>query len=314
MKQKFKNYGVLIGERSTDYRANERVGALPYQERQLDGNWEPFLPLGEWQASDDGDSMSCVSFGEINGIETQEKQQTGIQVNYSDRWIAKMSATTREGNFLWKVAEAIRKHGLVLESDYPAPLKYTWDEYHADIAEPYLSHLKQKGQEWLKRWEVSYEGIEVSKASLMKHLKHGPLSVVLPGHLVLNFYTTQDVVNYFDSYPPYRKTTPSVVQAMKVLLTLRTLAPDPDSLFADLKFGDFGPTVAKLKRALIRLGWTEAKDLPDFYDQETADYVHRFFLANLDGWSWWWERYYYKGRLVDRVRRDVINNLLTIRT
>ena len=69
-----KNYGVLIGERPTDYHADEEVGALPYEVRKADGNWEPHLPPGEWQASDNGDSMSCVSFGEINGIETQMNQ------------------------------------------------------------------------------------------------------------------------------------------------------------------------------------------------------------------------------------------------
>ena len=311
----FKNFGVLLGDRSTDYRAGKKVGALPYQVRKSDGNWEPFLPPGEWQANDKGDSMSCVSFGEINGIETQEKQQTGRQVNFSDRWIAKMAGTTRNGAYLWQVADAIRKYGLVLEEDYPAPAGYTWDEYHAEIPEPLFSLLKEQGRKWLEKWEVSYEWVDWNKDSLIRHLKHAPLSVVLPGHLVLNFYTTQDIIHYFDSYEPWKKTTTSVIQAMKVLLTPREQAPDPDSLFVDLKYGDFGPSIAKLKRALIRCGWAEAKDLPDFYDDKVANYVHRFFLANLDtySWAWWWEKFYYRGRLVDKARRDVINHILEVK-
>src|SRR3990167_6176709 len=121
-------------------------GVIPFEERQSDGNWKPFLPPGEWQASDSGDSMSCVTFGHLNNIETQEKKLTGKQVNYSDRWIAKMSNTTRAGNYLYTVADTIREYGLVSEENYPAPKTYTWDEYHAEIPEPLKSQLIIKGR------------------------------------------------------------------------------------------------------------------------------------------------------------------------
>jgi len=111
-----KNFGVLLGEKIGDYHADFAGGALPFVSNVSDGAWKPWLPDGERQSSDNGDSMSCVTFGEINGIETQEKKQTGVQPNYSDRWIAKMSNTTPEGNYLTVVADTIRKYGLVLES------------------------------------------------------------------------------------------------------------------------------------------------------------------------------------------------------
>src|SRR3990167_2756789 len=117
METKFKNRGVLVGDRSTDYRAGLVSGNLPYEVR-TDGNYEPWLPPGEWQANDNGDSMSCVSFGALNAIETEENRQTGKQINYSDRWIAKMSGTTPQGNYLWKVLDAIREYGLVNEESY----------------------------------------------------------------------------------------------------------------------------------------------------------------------------------------------------
>jgi hypothetical protein len=113
----FINDGALLGRRDTDFVA----GTLPYEERNPAGDWEPYAPPGERQSSYKGDSMSCVSFSAINSIETQEKFLTGNQPNYSDRWTAKRSGTTRQGNYLWKVADTIRKEGLVLQEDYPTP-------------------------------------------------------------------------------------------------------------------------------------------------------------------------------------------------
>ena len=71
MEDNYKNYGVKIGRRDTDYQADRIGGNLPYEVRQPDGNYEPYVPPGEWQRSDRGDNMSCVSFGHLNSIETQ---------------------------------------------------------------------------------------------------------------------------------------------------------------------------------------------------------------------------------------------------
>src|SRR3990167_3896463 len=126
------NNGVILGKRSTDY-----IGAtLPYEVRNPSGDWTPYIPPGERQWSYNGDSMSCVSYSALNSIETQEQFLTNEQPNYSDRWTAKMSGTTREGNYLWKVADTIKELGLVLDVDYKTPDKYTWEEFHAEIPQP----------------------------------------------------------------------------------------------------------------------------------------------------------------------------------
>lgn len=70
MADKIKNYGVILGSSPTTYGA----GVLPYEIRNPSGDWEPFIPPGEWQKSDNGDSMSCVTFSAINSIETQENR------------------------------------------------------------------------------------------------------------------------------------------------------------------------------------------------------------------------------------------------
>ncbi len=309
--KEFKNYGIILGESSPTTFAG---GTIPHEVRNPLGTWESFVPEGEWQVSDNGDSMSCVTFSALNSIETQEKFLTGNQVNYSDRWIAKMSGTTRNGNYLDKVAETIRTYGLVLESSYPTPKEFTWDEYHQEIPESLLSQLKAEGQEWLTKWDVKYEKAGIDKKSLQFQLKQSPVQVVIPGHAVENILSDSKTDIIFDSYNPFIKDIPpyysKIISAMKIVLYKKEQALDPDMLFLDLKFGDTGKQVLKLKRALTRLGWMSADG--DVYDNDLVRTVYNYSLANLDrtGWSWWWHFLYYRGKVVNATLRDNINNNL----
>ena len=257
MKDKFKNMknkGIKIGERPTDYRAGAKVGTLPYF--VATDNWDSYLPPEEKQFNDDGDSMACVTFAELNGIETQEKFQTGNYVEYSDRWIAKIGGTTREGAYLWQIADAIRKYGLGKEESYPVPEeKWNWNKYHEEIPQYKMDYLLAEGQGWLKKWDIKYESIDVSRSSLMKHIKMAPLIAIVPGHAVLNFRNEQDISHIFDTYPPHKKTVPSeyypykISHAMKIVLYKKEQALDPDTLLVNLKYGDSGSQVLRLKRA-----------------------------------------------------------------
>src|SRR3990167_4125317 len=105
IKQEVKNDGVLLGDHRDTYKSGRLGAVLPHEVRKPSGDWESVLPPEEKQSNAGGDSLGCVTFAELNGIETQEKDQTGSYVEYSDRWLAKMSGTTKEGNYLWKVAE-----------------------------------------------------------------------------------------------------------------------------------------------------------------------------------------------------------------
>lgn len=219
----FENDGVILGRRPEDYMAGEAT-QLTFEERLPSGNWLPYAPEGEKQFNQSADSLSCVTFAETSGVEIQEKFLTGRDVNYSDRFTAKRSGTTRQGNYLYKVADAIRKEGLVAESSYPTPETYTWDEYHAEIPESLLSKLLAEGQEWLKTHEVKYEWVE--KSLWQQHLKHAPLTVIIPGHAIEAIILSIDdaVVTYFDSYEPYVKTAPLSAfdqYALKLVLTMK---------------------------------------------------------------------------------------------
>src|SRR3990167_7048548 len=98
------NRGVILGQRPDDFVG----GTIPYEVRLPSGNWDAFLPSGEWQRSQPDpvkgyiDTMACVSFSALNSIETQIRFLTGQSINYSDRFTAKMSGTTPQGNWLYK--------------------------------------------------------------------------------------------------------------------------------------------------------------------------------------------------------------------
>lgn len=199
--EEIKNYGVILGQRSTDWIAGA-VSGITFEERNPSGDWTPYLPKGEKQFSKFQDSMGCVSFSANNCIETQIKFLTGIEPNFSDRFLAKMSGTTQFGNYLYVVADTVRKVGLVNEEEWPVPPDFTWDSFYSQIPQ----HIIDKGKDFLAQYDISYEFInDWSRENLMKQLKQSPLQVVIPGHAVMNFYTSLDVQRYFDTYEPFIK-------------------------------------------------------------------------------------------------------------
>lgn len=192
------NTGVILGHRASDYAG----GTLPYKVNIPDGNWEPYLPPGEWQRINTLDVMGCVSFSALNVLETLYFFLTGTHRNFSDRFTARMSGTTSDGNWLWKVGDSIRKDGLVDEPDWAwAGSIVDWDLYY--MTPP--MEVINKAKDFLKEWEVKYEFIDFSRDSLIYHLKQSPIQVVFPNHAVMNFMTTDQVYKYFDSYAPFIK-------------------------------------------------------------------------------------------------------------
>lgn len=271
-------HGVKLGFRPTDWVAGE-IGALSFEERNPSGDWRPYLVKKEYQKGRE-DSMSCVSFSACTAIEMQEKFLTGIEKNYSDRWIAKMSGTTQEGNYLYKVGDTIRNLGLVAETSYPAPANFTFAQFHADIPEPLLSQLKQEGSIWKAKWDVKCEFINTSiglwttvKEDLMKHLKHAPLQIVIPGHAIVNIFCEQDLARYFDTYYPFEKTTPygNIQTAYKYVLT-------PKNMYTTKKVkinGAFGvlvdmPNNSAITKAEDETEW-RSYSKPDSYGVKTVN-------------------------------------------
>lgn len=211
------NDGVILGKRDSDYLG----GTLPYEVRNPSGDWTPYLPPGEFQYSNKVDYMACVTFSALNSIEMQYKLITGQSLNFSDRFTAKMSGTLPEGNWLWKVGDSIRLDGIVEEQDWPTNPDYDWSQYYAEIPQA----VKDKAKLFLQSWEVKYEFIDWGKSSLLYHLKHAPIQVVIPGHAVVNIFNNQDIYRYFDSYQPFVKDrNDGFVQAMKIVLNKKSMS------------------------------------------------------------------------------------------
>jgi hypothetical protein len=210
------NYGLLDGRRQDDYLG----GTLPYEVRNPSGDWTEWLPPGEWQANNHVDTMACVTFSALNVIETQYEYLTGVERNFSDRFTAKMSGTTTEGNYLFRVTDSIRRDGLVDEATWPAPSDFSWDVYYQT---PPIAVIDD-ARSFLKMWDVKYEWIDVTKESLLHHLKHAPIQVTVPGHAIMHFWREADVQWYYDSYMPWKKQrVEPFASAMKIVLSRKAM-------------------------------------------------------------------------------------------
>jgi hypothetical protein len=195
-----KNTGLILGSGTKNLWVG---GTIPYQVVLESGNWQPFIPVGEKQRPGVVDVMACVTFSDLSVLETQEKQQTGVEPNWSDRFIAKLSGTTPQGNYLDKVADTVRLRGLVKESDYPAPTNFSWDSYYSEVPQSVLDKAVKR--------EILYEGISGDVETLKKHLKQCPIQIILtnsnPNHAVTLLAIQGSSAIYFDSYDPFVKTT-----------------------------------------------------------------------------------------------------------
>jgi hypothetical protein len=209
------------------------IGAtVEYEVRVPSGDWRPYLTTEEHQYSDNTDLMACVTFSGTNSLEIQTKQQTGAEVNYSDRYTAKNSGTTKKGNYLQYVVDSM-KEGVVLEKDYPAPPNFTWDSYYTEIP-------KEVRDKRLKL-DIKEQWIATDKGTLLYHLKHAPIQITIPepypNHAVCLVAIEGDTAYYFDSYPSYLKTIPlnKISSALKIVLTIKKnnmfLANDKGTVF-----------------------------------------------------------------------------------
>jgi hypothetical protein len=191
-----RNLGVLLGRRPEDYVA----GTLDYEVRVPNGDWRPFLITEEKQYSHIADAMDCVSESYTNCVEIQYKHQTGSEINFSARALAKLSGTTKSGNYLYKVADE-GNNGLILEHEWPTPPGFSWDTFYAPIPADVLAKRRT--------YDTGYEWIAPDKGSLQYHLKHAPIQIIItkanPNHAVTAVALEGDTVYYFDSYPPHLK-------------------------------------------------------------------------------------------------------------
>ena len=140
-----------------------------------DGDWTKYIPVFEKQKYGSLETMSCVTQSALNVLEILVKKIYNIDINFSDRGLAKMSNTNKSGNSLQNVAETIRKMGVLLEEDWAFNNNdvLTWDNYYRNIP----NELIDKAFGFNKKYNFSHDwiyGMDMREA-----LKYSPLQVTV---------------------------------------------------------------------------------------------------------------------------------------
>lgn len=232
---------VLLERRPEDYIAGVN-SPLEYQELLPLGEWYPYLPTPETQRTVD-DKANCVTQAHHNVTEGNfhlALEQGRIprehiawlkakgyfdangRIDFSEKFNAILNFTTREGNYLWRVADEARVHGLIPERMLLSNLQEDWNTFYNP--KQITIEMLALGQEFLERFGLPYEWVEVNVQNIIRHLKHTSLIAVIPGHAVMEVRQIASLWNYFDSYAPYIKERVGVPQvAMKILLQIKQL-------------------------------------------------------------------------------------------
>lgn len=181
---------------------------------QIDGNWSEYLPVVEFQNKGGFDRMACGNYASLNALEILYLRITGKEINFSDRFSAKTSGTTKQGNYMIAAIDTARKIGLVTENDYP-DVSTSWDDYYKDIPQ----ELHDKALTFLDDWELYREWVFLTKEFIREALREAPLVCFVKyasgngllnpegkhDHFVTMFNMTDDYYEIFDHYTQSRK-------------------------------------------------------------------------------------------------------------
>ena len=148
-------------------------GFTPLVGSGLPINWEQYLPLVEYQNFKWGDSLACDYFSFLNAIEILYKYRTGLERNFSDRWLAKLGGNTRNGSMMQTACDTARKYGLVDESVWPDLGTENWDDYYKTIPQEIIN----QGQDFLKNWMIYREWVIPTPDKIKTALYDAPLQV-----------------------------------------------------------------------------------------------------------------------------------------
>lgn len=156
---------------------------VPEEVIRPDGQWDTFLPVEEPQRRKI-ETMNCVTYGTLNGIEILEKAKYGVENNWSERYVGTITGTTRNGNSAQRVCEAVRKTcGCIPEAELPFTDEIkTWAQYYSP--RPMTKKYTDMGKKWLETYEFMHEWVFTSSTArylkaryLKKALQYSPVGV-----------------------------------------------------------------------------------------------------------------------------------------
>jgi len=325
------NTGLIIQEPlESDYLG----GQLPYEIVVEDGDWSQWLPTGEKQKFARVETMSCVSQATSNSIDCQITRMIKLGLieteplihwldangnfNSSDRFIAKMSGTTVNGNSLNNPSEAVRKFGVPPESIWGASEDFTWNDYYRipskeaiDWGKRFLEYF-DVAYEWVTKeyvWGKGIKGLQITQAELVEQLKQAPIiigaatcagwfnsDIIAACNLPANHGTMvyksviPEYFGDFDSYEPWEKKINywyKIPFAIKMIVTPREIIKKKitNNPMAKLLKQENGKGYGLLLEAinpasLMGMAWAVGKTIPG----ELPDNVNWADLdAKLDG-------------------------------
>ncbi len=167
-----KNYGLIIPPIEAEDLVLGGSKSLGGQVLVPDGQWDAWLPEPEIQNLNCIEPSACVSFSLTNIVEIMERQEFNKTSNYSDRFLATASGTTRNGNSLKTVAQTLKNKGCAEEKDLPFDASITtFEKFYAPIQERiYALALVFKAE-----FAFGYEYVNPTPDALMEALKYSPL-------------------------------------------------------------------------------------------------------------------------------------------
>lgn len=118
------------------------------------------------------ETMGCTGYGTNNILEMIWKEQYKLDINLSDRFINKVSGTTRAGNTVDAPIDAIRKFGFLYEDEYGWDRDtFDWNDYYSAVPQDKLDLAKTR----LDEWEFSHEYVPNNPEAIKQALKTSPL-------------------------------------------------------------------------------------------------------------------------------------------
>lgn len=238
--EKVRNHGLVISEIVTEGKeANYILGGFTKLKGEIinpSGDWRPYLPVKEPQNKRGIETQACTVYGTLNAIETLILFKTGVQVNYSDRYLANVAKKYGKldpfsGADPHQIAELIRKIAGCLREDrlpWTDDIKTVNDYY--GLLEQELTELIKEGPRWYEEWDFGHEWLfnggtpQQKRSKVEEGLTKGAvcLSVVAwlydearklyykkqgekDGHWTQCSFAPKDKYHVFDSYDGFEK-------------------------------------------------------------------------------------------------------------
>ncbi len=216
--------GLIVTPPSpTDWFASGEVSGVPV-------DWSKYLPEGENQyVPFTFDSLSCTSFSALNVIEMMFKQidlpiehkiflesngyYKNVEINFSDKFIAITSGTTKNGNSFQNVGNAIRHNGLIPDSMLPFGNEKTWEDWHNK--NQINSKMIDLGKEFVRYFDISYYFVYFSndgvvnddyRKSMENNIANAPLQIAIPfaaTHATSMYKMDKNTFYIYDTYDPF---------------------------------------------------------------------------------------------------------------